>query len=126
MRTLHLPSLRTSRRLRTMLATGASLLLVVPQACLAIDPLHPLGTGFTLELIIGRFVSVILGLMGTLSLAVFVYGGIVWMTAQGNEEKIKKAKNTIVYAALGIIVAFTSYTILTFIMKEVLAKRAGT
>ncbi|HTK05178.1 MAG TPA: pilin [Candidatus Eisenbacteria bacterium] len=83
------------------------------------DPLHPLG-GTTLELIIGRVISVILGLLGSISLVMFVYGGITWMTAAGNDEKIKKAKNTIVYAVFGLIVAFSAFGILEVFMEQVL------
>lgn len=94
-------------------------LLCLPRIALAVDPFHPLGN-ITIDLIIGRVISVILGLMGSISLAMFVYGGITWMTAQGNDEKIKKAKNTIVYSMLGLVVAFSSYAILRTFMNELL------
>lgn len=82
--------------------------------------LRPLGS-VSLPEIIGRVVSGILGILGSLSLLMFVWGGITWMTAAGNDEKIKKAKNTIVYAVLGLIMAFLSYTIVFNLMFQVLA-----
>lgn len=96
-------------------------LLMTPQVILAAsgDPLHPLGNT-TLQAIIGRIVSVILGILGSVSLLMFVYGGIVWMTAAGNDEKIKKAKNTIVYAIFGLIIAFASFGILNVFFEQVL------
>ncbi len=105
------------------LALSGSLLFALPRICEAAfsgDPLHPLGSGVTVELIIGRVISAILGVLGSVSLAMFVYGGITWMTAQGNDEKIKKAKNTLVYAVLGLIVAFSAFEILRLFMTDVL------
>ncbi len=100
-------------------ATLIVALLTVPQLCAAVDVLHPLGNT-PIQFIIGRVVSGLLGILGTLSLLMFVYGGFVWMTAAGNEEKIKKAKNTIVYSAIGLIVSFSSYAILRFLISDVL------
>jgi type IV secretion system pilin len=98
-------------------AAVCAMTLALPAAALA-QSLRPLGS-VTLPEIIGRVVSMILGLLGSISLLMFIYGGIVWMTAQGNDEKIKKAKNTIVYAILGLIVAFLSYTIVSYLMTTV-------
>ena len=108
-------------RTRTLAAaTGLLLALPLPGLCAGgVDPLHPMGNT-TLDLIIGRVIATILGLLGTLSLAAFVYGGITWMTASGNDEKIKKAKSTIVYATFGLIVAFTAGILLATFMNQVL------
>ena len=103
-------------------------LLALPRICLAAgDPLHPLGptTEVTLEGIIGRMISALLGLLGSISLVMFVYGGLTWMMAAGNEERIKKAKNTLVYATLGLIIAFGSYTLLQVFMGDVLGTALG-
>jgi hypothetical protein len=97
----------------------AAALLSLPQFCMAVDPLHPLGNT-TIELIVGRVISVILGVLGSISLVMFVWGGITWMTAQGNDEKIKKAKNTIVYATLGLIIAFSAFGILNVFFDQLL------
>ncbi len=90
-----------------------------------VDPLHPLGA-VSIEGIIGRVITVILGLLGSISLLMFVYGGITWMTAQGNEEKIKKAKNTIVYSIFGLFIAFGAYEILRVLFNEVIGPAAFT
>jgi len=105
--------------LRRIVPAAIIALAPLPGLCVASDPLHPLG-GVTLDLIIGRIIAVMLGLLGSISLAVFVWGGIIWMTASGNDEKIKKAKNIIVYAVFGLIMAFGSYAILRTFLNQVL------
>jgi len=47
----------------------------------------------------------------------FVIGGFMWMTAAGNPEKIKKGKDTLMWAILGIILIFSSYSILRAIFE---------
>lgn len=85
----------------------AAIIPLVAQAA-GIESLKFLGNISVPELI-GRVIRGFLGLTGTLSLAMFVYGGFIWMTAQGNDDKIKKAKNTIVWATLGIFAVFSAY-----------------
>lgn len=67
--------------------------------------------------IIGRIIRAVLGIVGSLALLVFIYGGLIWMTAAGNEERITQGKNTLIWAVLGLIVIFTSYVVLKFIIN---------
>lgn len=101
-----------------VVAAFAAVMLTVPAAADA-QSLRPLGT-VTIQQIIGRVINGLLGILGSISLLMFVWGGITWMTAAGNDEKIKKAKNTIVYAVFGLIMAFLSYTIVFNLMYQVL------
>jgi len=78
------------------------------------------GTAQTdLPTIIGSLVSQILGLVGVIFLILMIYGGFLWMTAQGNEEQIKKAKNIITGAVIGAVIVFMAYAI-TFFVTETL------
>ncbi len=62
----------------------------------------------------GRILRSLLSGLGGLTLLMFVYGGLQWMLAAGNEEKIIKAKKTIMYAILGLAAVLGSYVILKF------------
>lgn len=86
-------------------------MLVLPHAAdaLGIESVKFLGQGLSVQGLIARIINGLLGLMGTLSLAYFVYGGATWMTSQGNEEKIKKGKKTIIWAVLGVSMTFVAY-----------------
>ena len=54
----------------------------------------------------------ILGFVGTLSLAAFVYGGIVFLTSAGSEQKVKKGKEILGAAVVGLVLVFSSVLII--------------
>ncbi len=67
---------------------------------------------------IGRIISVIFGLVGSIALLMFVYGGLLWMTSQGNDKQVSKGKATLTWAAIGIVVIFSSYALVNFIINN--------
>lgn len=71
----------------------------------------------SIPVFLGNVIKGILGIVGSLALAMFIYGGLMWLTSQGNPEKIKKGQDTIVWAVLGLVLIFSSYIILNFIFK---------
>ncbi len=68
--------------------------------------------------IIANAIKLVLGIVGVLALIMFIYGGILWMTSGGNVEQVKKGKNTLVWATLGLAIVFFSYSLVTFIIKK--------
>lgn len=71
------------------------------------------------EDIVPRAIRIFLMLMGTVSLIVFVYAGIMLIIAQGNEEEIKKFKTIIVWSLIGLVFITTSYAIVRGVMQLV-------
>jgi hypothetical protein len=67
--------------------------------------------------IIGNAIKAFLGIIGTFSLLVFLYGGIMWMISRGEEAKITKAQKTMVWAALGLFAIFISYAAVSYIIN---------
>ena len=91
------------------------LIFCLALTCSAADVFeNPLGTTNIPELI-GRIINGVLGIVGSLALLLFIYGGFTWMTAGGNEEKVKKAQKIIVSSVLGILIIFTSYALLNLV-----------
>jgi len=70
--------------------------------------------------IIGVVIQAFLGLLGIIFLAYLLLAGYSWMTAQGDEEKVTKAKDTIARAVIGVIVIVASYAISYFIFDKLL------
>ena len=66
--------------------------------------------------LIGRIIKTVLGIVGALALAMFVFGGFTWLTSAGSPDKIKKGKDILMWAVIGLIVIFTSYTLVDFIL----------
>jgi len=66
--------------------------------------------------LIGRIIKTVLGVVGALALAMFVFGGFTWLTSGGSPDKIKKGKDILMWAVIGLIIIFTSYTLVDFIL----------
>lgn len=66
--------------------------------------------------LIGRIIKTVLGIVGALALAMFVYGGFTWLTSGGSPDKIKKGRDILMWAVIGLIVIFTSYTLVDFVL----------
>jgi len=47
-----------------------------------------------------------------------VVGGIKYTVSNGNPEQIKNAKNTIMYAIVGIVLAILAYAIVNFVITQ--------
>ncbi len=59
----------------------------------------------------------VLTLLGTLLLVYVVWGGFLWMTSAGNEDRIEKGKLTIVRGAVGLIIILSAYSITLFVTQ---------
>ncbi|MEK7665522.1 MAG: pilin [Patescibacteria group bacterium] len=52
----------------------------------------------------------ILGIVGSLVLAMFVYGGIRWITSQGNPDGIKAGRQAMTGSVIGLFIVFGAFT----------------
>jgi len=76
----------------------------------------PVGGSVQLVLLTGRIVAAFLSLIGIIFISYTVYGGYLWMTAAGNEEKMTKAKAIIRNGIIGLIVTFSAAAIYYFVI----------
>jgi hypothetical protein len=65
---------------------------------------------------IGNIIGIFLSLLGLILVCLIIYGGFIWMTAGGNEEKVIKAKNLIKDAVIGTFLVMASYGITYFVI----------
>ena len=82
---------------------------------------NPLGGTTDIRSIIGRVINAALGISGSIALLMFVWGGMLWLTSGGSPERIKKGKDAIVWAVLGLVLIFGSYAILNFVLGAILS-----
>ena len=54
--------------------------------------------------------------LGIIAVVVILYGGFMWMTAAGNDDKVAKAKTMIIGGAIGLIIVLASFAIVTFVV----------
>lgn len=64
-------------------------------------------------------VNVLLGLIGLVAAGYLVLGGVRYIMSEGESDQTEKAKNTIIYAVIGIIVIGLSAAIVNFIISDV-------
>jgi len=86
------------------------------------DPLgiHEKAPGQEFQYLIGKIIYAVMGLVGSIALLMFVYGGFLWMTAMGSEDKITKGKNIFIWSVAGLAVIFTSYMLVHFVLTSLI------
>ena len=76
---------------------------------------NPLGIT-DINTFIATIINFVLSLVGSVSLLLFVYGGVTWMTSMGNPTQIKKGRDIVLWAIIGLAVVFTSYILVKFVI----------
>lgn len=72
-------------------------------------------TGIDIVLIILAVVDSLLKLAAMVALGFVIYGGIQYIISQGDPEKTNQAKNTILNALVGMVIALTATALVSFI-----------
>ena len=71
--------------------------------------------------LLGKIINSVLGIIGSLALVMFIYGGATWMLSAGNQEQVTKGKNILIWAALGLVIIFTAYALVRFVLTTITA-----
>jgi hypothetical protein len=74
------------------------------------------GGGLKLEDGIKTVVNVLLFVLGAIAVIMIIIGGIRYSTSNGDANATKSAKDTILYAVIGLIVAILAYAIVNFVL----------
>lgn len=83
-------------------------------------PLNPLGKIEGPQELFGRLLRFLLGFVGVGALVFFIIGGVILLMSQGNTDKVKLGKDTLVWAIIGMFVAFASYIVLRFVLEIII------
>ena len=70
------------------------------------------------EEVVGGYIQGALALLGVIFLVLLVYGGYVWMTAHGNEEKVMTAKQLIIAAVIGLLIVVAAYAVTYYLLLK--------
>lgn len=68
--------------------------------------------------IVGSIILTVLGLLGVIFVVLLTYGGFLWLSAAGEEDKVKKAQGLIVNAIIGLLIVIASYTIAYYVLQK--------
>lgn len=66
--------------------------------------------------VIGSIIGYALSFIGIIFLCLLIYGGALWMTSFGNEQKVKTAKELITGAVIGLVIILAAYAITHFVI----------
>lgn len=81
---------------------------------------NPLKVGNTLsEVLLAIVEKVILPVGGILCVLAFIFSGFLYVTAQGNENKIKQAHRALLYSAIGTALVLGAWTFSTVIQNTI-------
>lgn len=69
--------------------------------------------------IVAGVIQAILALLGIIFMILIIYGGYLWMTARGNEERVKKAKDLIVDGVIGFAIVIAAYAITVLVVSRI-------
>lgn len=70
-------------------------------------------------------VNILLFIIGALSVIMLIIGGIRYTVSGGNQSAITAAKNTIMYAIVGIIIAVLAFAIVNFVLSSLMGGGAS-
>ena len=83
----------------------------------SVNNVKPPGVNDTnLETYISTIINVLLGLIGVVAVIMLIYGGFRYVLSAGNEKATGAAKDTILFAIIGIVVAVLAFAIVNFVI----------
>lgn len=74
--------------------------------------------GATLPERLKDIVNILLFVLGAIAVIIIVIGGLRYVLSSGDPGAIKGAKDTILYAVVGLIVALLAYAIVNFVLTQ--------
>jgi len=80
----------------------------------------PAGVPSTLSVsgLFGTVANVLIFGVGAISVIVLIIGGLRYVVSAGNAAQVQGAKNTILYAIVGIVVAVAAYALVNFVFQQ--------
>lgn len=74
------------------------------------------------EGIFKKVVNIMLFVIGAVAVIMLIYGGVKYVTSGGAQDKVAEAKNTILYAIVGIVVALLAFAVVNFVVTGLAAQ----
>jgi hypothetical protein len=85
----------------------------------SLDNPLPGGNEPNVNTIIGQIISGVLGVVGSLALVMFIYGGLTWMLAAGSPQRVQKGRDILIWAVIGLVVVFSAYAMVKFLFTNI-------
>ena len=69
--------------------------------------------------LVTKVVNILLWAIGLISVIMIIIGGIRYATSNGDSNAVTAAKNTIMYAVIGLVIAIFAYAIVNFVLVQI-------
>lgn len=69
--------------------------------------------------VFNNLTNTVLYAVGIISVIMLIYGGLRYVLSGGDASKVTAAKNTIIYAIIGLIIAILAYAIINFVIGAI-------
>ena len=76
-------------------------------------------SGSDLDTVIKAIINTVIFAVGIVAVVMVILGGVQYSTSQGDTQKVKKAKDTIMYGIIGLVVAILAFAIVNFVLSGV-------
>lgn len=77
-------------------------------------------TGDTFSSSFQGILNAIIGILALVAVVVMIVGGVSYMTSSGDAGKVKKAKDTILYGLIGLVVCVLAFAIVNFVISQII------
>jgi len=81
-----------------------------------IDPNVDAGT--RIDTTIGKVVDLLSVIVGIIAVIMIIVAGFRYITSGGNQESVKSAKNTLIYAVIGLVIVALAQIIVAFVLDQ--------
>ena len=65
-----------------------------------------------------NIINILLFVVGAVSVIMIIVGGIMYATSAGDSGQVTKAKNTLMYAVIGLVISFLAFAVVQFVLKS--------
>ena len=85
------------------------------------SPVEPVDPGADLWESVSSIIKAVIGILGLVCVIVIIIGGVNYMTSSGDAGKVKKAKDTILYGVVGLVICVLAFAIVQFVLDNILS-----
>ena len=78
------------------------------------------GSSSSLQNTIIAIINAVVGVLALICVIVIIVGGVNYMTSAGDPGKVKKAKDTILYGVIGLIICVLAFAIVNFVITNII------
>ena len=121
---------------KTLIGLATAGMLMLPLVGFAVAPPDPTTGGLDqigesglaegdLPSFLSGIIRWVLGIIGVILVGLFVYGGVLYATSAGNEDRVETGKRVMIYAVIGTVIVFAAFIVSEFIISALVDSGDG-